>query len=744
MRYKEETVNNTYAVDFESDFRISSSPLMVTMFVTGMVIVYLAGLPGTIFHRITLLGLGCLLLALIPVLAYFETRRLLIGRWAALLVLAAGLDVSSAWFDAHVSLILAPIVIAFAVAVVDFRFGFFLALVQTVFVLSMNHAFKLEIAPSTAIIAILALWASYSMTLLMYYPVWRVGQWMQQYYDQTRKLADDTQRHREEHEQLVKDLAHANLQMSRLNDLAQGLRQSAEAARTAKEQFVANVSHELRTPLNMIIGFSEMILQTPDMYGGVIPSKLLADLAVIYRNAEHLADLINDVLDLSQIEADQMALAKEYVQFPEIVKTAAQVVRPLYESKGLYLKVDMPDTLPVVFCDPTRMREVLLNLLSNAGRFTELGGVLLSVRCEANEIVVAVSDTGHGIAASDIGKLFQPFQQLDGTVRRLYGGTGLGLSISKRFIELHDGTISVQSQEGSGTIFTFRLPVIPPAPLVGDSGRWLIPDWTFLQRTEPSLAPRPVVRPRLLVLENGEILRHLLVRYMDGVEISPIFSVEQAVDELQHTPAQALIINSPSIVKGLDLLKVSAPLPTGVPVLVCVMPDPHDPQASMGVSDILVKPISHDALLGALEKLGITQGTVLVVDDEPDGLQLFGRMLASSPYSYRVLLAGDGLEAMAILEETCPDVIMLDLVMPNMDGFQLLTRLRESPRLRDIPTIIISARDPSGQPIMCSSFAVVQTSGISTRQLLACVRAMTQILSPIPGGGPKQQAIPNA
>ena len=159
MRLKEETINNTYAVDFESDFRTSSSPLMVTMFVTGMVIVYLAGLPGTIFHRITMVGLGCLMLALIPVLSYFEMRRLLIGRWAALLVLAAGLDVTGAWFDMYAPLILGPLAIAFAVAVVDYRFGFILALVQTVFVLSMQPVFGLETAPSTAIVAMLALWA---------------------------------------------------------------------------------------------------------------------------------------------------------------------------------------------------------------------------------------------------------------------------------------------------------------------------------------------------------------------------------------------------------------------------------------------------------------------------------------------------------------------------------------------------------------------------------------------------------
>jgi CheY-like chemotaxis protein len=164
----------------------------------------------------------------------------------------------------------------------------------------------------------------------------------------------------------------------------------------------------------------------------------------------------------------------------------------------------------------------------------------------------------------------------------------------------------------------------------------------------------------------------------------------------------------------------------------------------LGVSDILVKPIGHDALLGALDRLGITQGTVLVVDDEPDGLQLFGRMLASCRHSYRVLQARDGEEAMSIMAEIHPDVILLDLVMPNLNGFQMLSALRESPALCHIPVIITSARDPIGQPIMSNSLAIMQEGGISTRQLLACIRAVTQILSASQDAAPKLRAAPSA
>jgi CheY-like chemotaxis protein len=454
--------------------------------------------------------------------------------------------------------------------------------------------------------------------------------------------------------------------------------------------------------------------------------------------------LIDDVLDLSQIEADQMALVKESVQFSDVVESAIQAVRPLYESKGLYLHVEMPTVLPAVFCDPTRMREVLLNLLSNAGRFTEHGGVQVRVWQEEGEgeIAVAVADTGRGISAKDIGKLFEPFQQLDSTIRRYYGGTGLGLSISKRFIELHGGTIVVESEPGVGTTFTFRLPIVPPSPLSGDSSRWLTPDWAYLQRTAPSRAPKFTVKPRLLVLEDGEMLRRLLTRYMDRMEVAPVRTMEQVTEELQHTPAAALVINSTSVARGLDMLKSAALPPNGVPALVCVAPDPRSSLTGSHVSEFLVKPISQQSLLDTLDRLGITGGTVLVVDDEPDGLQLFGRMLASSRRGYRVLQARDGQEAMSILNEYHPDVILLDLIMPNMDGFEMLAALRESPALCDIPTIIISAQDPAGQPIMSSALAVTQSGGISTRQLLACINAMTQILSATQDVAPAPQAVP--
>jgi len=731
-------------VDFESDFRVTPGLLVAVLVVLGAVMVYLTTLPVELPDRIANLAMGCLLIVIALTLIWFEQRHVMIGRMLALLALLGSVDLLGQWVGAPAVLALAPALIVLAVAVTGPWRALLPAVAQTLVVLFVIPRYEPGLTPFTVAASLIAIWLCYSVMLTVYAPVRQVGQWVAGYYQQARELADETQKNRAAHEQLVKDLARANQQMTRLNALAQGLRQSAEAARTAKEQFVANVSHELRTPLNMIIGFSEMMLQAPGMYGARIPAALLADLAVIHRNAEHLTDLINDVLDLSQIEADQMVLTKEYAQLSEIIQIAAQAVRPLYESKGLTLQISLPDNMPAVFCDSIRIREVVLNLLSNAGRFTEAGGVHIDAQCDEYDVIVSVRDTGRGIAANDIGKLFQPFQQLDGTARRAFGGTGLGLSISKRFIEQHGGSIAVQSEQGKGTTFTFCLPIRErPAPLNADSTRWINPDWSFLEHTHPSGAPKSLVRPRLVVLENGELIQHLIARHLEGTEVVAVGSMDQAYEELQRTPAQAVVINSPSIARGLELVRNASAIPAipaGAPAIICVVPDARESGPGLGASDILVKPISLEAMLNALDRLGIDTGTVMIVDDEPDGLQLFGRMLASSQRGYRVLLARDGVEAMGILAEHLPAVILLDLVMPNMDGFQMMAALRESPRTRDIPTIIISARDPTGQPIMCSAMAIIPPAGMSTRQLLACVRATSLILSPVPDAYPGSPA----
>lgn len=552
--------------------------------------------------------------------------------------------------------------------------------------------------------------------------VLNVAQWALSSCDRAQEQVAETAQQRVELRQVHEDLIQANKELARVSSVSRAMQHLAQEANRAKEEFVANVSHELRTPLNMIIGFSEVILRAPQTYGGRIPKALLADLAVIYRNAEHLSDLVDDVLDLSRVEADQMAITREYARFAEIVEAATTAVRPLLDSKGLHLRVDIPDDLPLVYCDPTRIREVLLNLLSNAGRFTDRGGVEVRARQERGDLLVSVSDTGRGIAPDQIEKLFQPFQQLDGSIRRRFGGTGLGLSISKRFIELHDGKIWVESEEGSGTTFHFRLPLEAPiSPPEGGYARGLVAGWEYLGRLRPSKAPASAVQPRLVVVEQGDVLQRLLVRYLGDVEVVAAPDLASAVETLADNPAQALLVNTASVSQALQDSQLVAALPEDTPLIVCSVPGLHEASAALGVADYLLKPVSRQALTTALGRLGLEEGTVLVVDDEPDALQLFGRILASAGDGYRVLQARDGQEALDILRERRPDVMLLDLVMPSMDGFRLLELREQDANLRDIPVIVISARDPGGQHIASNALAVTRRNGLSTQQLLASI-----------------------
>ncbi|MDF1512769.1 MAG: ATP-binding protein [Anaerolineae bacterium] len=714
--------------DFRAELRISPVPAIIILFSITVLVFTVSGIPTALDERVQLMMLAGAILLMSVSSLYLYRWRTWAGRWFSVCALIVIFHLSSRWMGTQGALLLGVLPVALAGALISVPAAAAAALLQTI-IIHINPIYRTLGSPFLWS-AVMTLWGTAGIIYGIYHPVQRVASWAWAYFQKAQYLLEEARDRRMELEQAIDDLADANQQLTHLNMLAQGLRQEAEDARTAKAQFVANVSHELRTPLNMITGFSEMILQSPETYGGNLPPSLLADLSVIERNAEHLGDLINDVLDLSQIEADQMALTKEYVDFAEIVSMATLAVRPLYESKGLYLKVEVQDDLPEVYCDRTRIREVILNLLSNAGRFTEKGGVDLRVYMEMNDLLVSVVDTGRGIAAGDLSKLFQPFQQIDGTIRRRYGGTGLGLNISKRFIELHGGRIWVESQAGSGTIFTFRIPIQPMVPMTSDFSRWLTPEWEFLQRTRPLTKIQGKIKTRYVVLDQGRVLQGLLNRYMAEVEVISIDGLPDALTALEKSPVQALLINTVSISHMLEELRRSS-LPPGTPVMLFSIPSTLDASAALGVEERLVKPVARDDLLDTFERLGVTSGTVLIVDDEPDALQLFGRMLTSSERDYRVLLARDGQEALSILREYHPDIMLLDLVMPNMDGFELLEQQAQHVEWHDIPVVVASALDPAGQPILSPAVAVTLGGGISTRQLMQFMQTVSHILSAV-------------
>ncbi len=589
-------------------------------------------------------------------------------------------------------------------------------------------------------LTVILLWCMLGLIWLTLRPVLSTAEWAWETYERGQNLLVRMGDAQAELKQALADAQHANVQLTRMNRLADGLRQAAEDARRIKEQFVANVSHELRTPLNMIIGFSEIIVNQPQTYGERIPPALLADLDIVLRNSRHLSSLIDDVLDLSQIEANQMALTKEHVRIADIIDAATTAVRGLFASKGLYLRTELSGDLPEVFCDKTRIREVVLNLLSNAGRFTDHGGAVVRAVRRDNDLLVSVSDTGPGIALADADKLFQPFQQVDGSVRRRYGGSGLGLAISKNFVELHDGKMWLESTPSVGTTFFFTLPIEPPLPISASAARWLNEDWTLESRMHSSAVPAPVIRPRLVVLESGDVLQRMLRRYMANTDVSGARTLADVRRETTDAPAHAILIND-GAVTGTDWvqrLSAEGQLASDVPVFVCAVSGPPEASELLGATGYLVKPVARETLIAALKQVHLDvpadpekPATILVVDDEPDALRLFWRVLTGLGRDYRVLTAGNGIQALEILRAQRPDVVFMDLVMPEADGFWLLNEKNRDPALCDIPMFVISARDPSGQPIVSDALAVTRAGGLSLPQLLACLQSIIGILSPM-------------
>jgi signal transduction histidine kinase/CheY-like chemotaxis protein len=607
------------------------------------------------------------------------------------------------------------------------------ALIGLVWVL-LQAPFGVPLPPNLALLAVLNGAFCGLLAWIASRDLLSVSDWSLANYARASRSLDELRQRMVTLEQAQEDFSLANRELARLSSRLKVLERIAEEARQAKTEFVANVSHELRTPLNMIIGFADLISKSPRVYGGRLPASLLTDIQSILRNAQHLSSLVNDVLDLSQVESGRMALSRDWIDLPRIVSEAQQVVKGLFESKGLFLKGEVAPGIPQVYCDETRIRQVIINLLSNAGRFTEQGGVLVSCRVEGEEVLLGVADNGPGIAEKDQDRIFEPFQQANTTIRRQYGGSGLGLTISRQFVEMHGGRMWLESNLGEGTTITFSLPLSGPGGLEdADGGRQLlramVPDdeTGYRVRTRRSQAPTPTPGERYVVVDAEKNLQRLLARYLPDVRIEEAADLARAVEILNQSPAQALLLNLPYSA-GQPVLS-SVRLPLGTPAVTCWLPGEHEAASRLGAVDYLVKPLSGEKVLEAIERLGSPVRTVLVVDDEEDELHLFARHLESAERGYTILQVTNGQRALSMLRSRHPDVMLLDLNMPGMDGFQVMEEKLRDPAIREIPVIIVSARDPAGDPILSDTFSVTHSGGLTQRNLIACIQAVGEVLA---------------
>ncbi|WP_421658757.1 response regulator [Leptothermofonsia sp. ETS-13] len=507
-------------------------------------------------------------------------------------------------------------------------------------------------------------------------------------------------------------------------------KEAAEAASRAKSQFLANMSHELRTPLNAIIGYSEMLQEDSlDMgYEDIIP-----DLEKIHGAGKHLLGLINDILDISKIEAGKMDLYLERFSITDMIDEVRATIQPMVEKNGNILVIQNLIDQETMYADLTKVRQTLLNLLSNASKFTENGIITLTIKTKQEPgaiekeeerekepgvdselktqhsplpsfITFTVSDTGIGMTEDQLSRLFQAFTQADASTTRKYGGTGLGLVISRRFCQMMGGDISVESELGKGSTFTMQLPI--QVNELNERKPASTPT-----STPTSVSTKPLGTPpsknknvTVLVIDDEPTVRDLLSRYLikEGFQVEMASNGQEGLHLAKKLRPDAITLDvMMPVIDGwsvLSSLKADPEL-ADIPVIVLTIVDNQNLGFALGAADYLTKPVDYKRLVSVLEKYqpGVTVdlatpiGHALIIEDDPATRKMFHRILAKEGWA--ITEAENGRVALERVAEARPDLILLDLMMPEMDGFQFIQELRTQPEWRQIPVVVVTAMD---------------------------------------------------
>jgi CheY-like chemotaxis protein len=485
-----------------------------------------------------------------------------------------------------------------------------------------------------------------------------------------------------------------------------------------KNQFMANMSHELRTPLNSIIGFSRVMLKGID---GPITEMQETDLEAIYDSGRHLLNLINDILDISKINAGKMEVIFEPVDLGALVESVMSTAMGFVKDKPVKLLTDMPDDLPNIVADSRRIRQVLINLLGNAGKFTEEGFIKVSASWDDYQVLISVQDTGIGIPADRIHAVFEQFEQVDSSSSRRYQGTGLGVPLSREFVRMHGGDMWIQqSVVGEGTTFCFSLPIGGP-----DAVEEMGP-------ASDSAQGRVV-----LTVDDDASVITLFRRYLEqhGYKVFGLTRGDRVLEEAIRLKPYAITLDV--LMPGRDGWSVirelkSNPATHDIPIIICSVLGERDRGISMGVADYLTKPISEQALLDTLAHLGDgngagrggSGGTCLVVDDNPDDRKLLRRLLENAGYD--VSEAVGGAAAITQIDREAPGLVILDLMMPEVDGFEVLEHLKRDEATRGIPVVVVTAKELTQEDrvrLQQRVEALLQKGLFDQQQLLSDVRA---------------------
>ncbi len=468
----------------------------------------------------------------------------------------------------------------------------------------------------------------------------------------------------------VRDIEH---RVTRERELQQAKVDALVAQRSerTKDMFLANMSHELRTPLNAIVGYSEMMLEEARADGRDTDT---ADLERIQAAGKHLNHIIGEILDLSKIEAGKMQLHLEPCDVAALVRELVETFRPSVRAKGLELRLELAADLPSVNADPTRVRQCLYNLLSNAVKFTEDGAIRVHIEVDG-ELSLCVSDTGIGIAADDLERLFTEFTQAEQSTTKRFGGTGLGLALSRRLCRMMGGDLVGQSTVGEGSRFTMMLPL----------GLVDLPEF------EPTGSG-----PNVLVIDDDYETHHLLSRMLGAEGFNVVCAADgpTGLELAASLRPDAIVLDvMMPLMDGWEVLgrlKAHAQLHK-TPVVLHTLVDDRAKGFALGADEYLSKPIERRHLTAVLDRLCTPGGHVLVVEDNEEVRRLLDRQLTQAGWTFTE--ASNGQEALTTLDGLAPDIVLLDLMMPVMDGFEFLQHLRAHPVHSELPVVVLTARD---------------------------------------------------
>ena len=510
---------------------------------------------------------------------------------------------------------------------------------------------------------------------------------------------------------------------------------TAKEANQAKSAFLAKMSHELRTPMNAIIGYSEILLEDANDNAN---KSAIDDLNKILSAARHLLGLINDVLDLSKIEAGKMDLFLESFDVGTLIREAATTVAPLVEKKGNRLVVECSDQIGVIHADATKLRQVLLNLLSNASKFTTDGKITLRARREpglrGDFVTIDIVDTGIGMSAEQMGRLFQSFAQADSSTTARYGGTGLGLAISRQFARLMGGDVTVDSEPGKGSTFTARIPSqVAPLKISANAEEKVV------AKPATVVAPTPVAPvvaaaqspARVLVIDDDKAVHDALKSLLpkDAYNVVGASSDQTALARAREFRPHVIILDTlkPEL-NGWNLMsqfKADAQLASVPVILLTMVDDAQTAGSALGASDYLVKPIDGQKLLPILAKHAapLKETSILVVEDDPATREMIVRLVERE--GWMAIPAENGRRALELLRTITPSLVLLDLLMPEVDGFSVLREMRASTAWKDIPVVVVTSLDLTGEVrrlLQQQAERVLQKGRYTTSELLNEVR----------------------